>query len=154
MVKGGEKDDYQKVIVEELVKNEECKWEVVSGIVEFYYEKELVSTINFGNGTCDGIATVTWLDKNGETQTKEVDVWKLFKKEEDKYTEKIVTELVKGENCDEIVSGLIEYYDEKKNWVASVDFGNGECDGIATKCWLNKDKEKECEDFDVALWKK
>ena len=154
MVKGGgEKDDYEKVVVEELVKKEECKYEVVSGIVQFYYEKELVFTIDFGNGECDGLATVTWLEKDGTTQSKDVDVWKLFEKKYDKeYDEKIIEELVTDENCDEIVSGLIEYYFENQ-WVATIDFGKGECDGIATKCWLNKDNEKECEDFDVALWK-
>lgn len=33
------------------------------------------------------------------------------------------------------VSGLIEYHDSKLNWIASIDFGNGECDQWATKSW-------------------
>jgi hypothetical protein len=33
------------------------------------------------------------------------------------------------------VSGLIEYYDKKGNWVATIDFGNGNCDQWAVKTW-------------------
>jgi hypothetical protein len=33
------------------------------------------------------------------------------------------------------VSGLFEYYDQNEIWVASIDFGNGECDQWATKTW-------------------
>jgi hypothetical protein len=33
------------------------------------------------------------------------------------------------------VSGLFEYYDQNDSWVASIDFGNGECDQWATKTW-------------------
>jgi hypothetical protein len=80
-VKGtGEKEDYEKVIVEDLVKKEQCKWEVVSGIVEFYYQNEMVFAIDFGNGTCDGLATVSWLNEANILQSKVVNVWKLFKK--------------------------------------------------------------------------
>ena len=33
------------------------------------------------------------------------------------------------------VSGLIEYHDSELNWIASIDFGNGDCDQWATKRW-------------------
>ena len=33
------------------------------------------------------------------------------------------------------VSGLFEYYDENNNWVASLDYGDGTCDHLATKTW-------------------
>ena len=33
------------------------------------------------------------------------------------------------------VSGLIEFYDSDSNWVATIDFGSGECDQWATKYW-------------------
>ena len=33
------------------------------------------------------------------------------------------------------VSGLFEYYDENNNWVASLDYGDGTCDNLATKTW-------------------
>jgi len=73
-----DKKDYERVIVQELVKSDECRGEVVSGIVEFYYKGEMVFSVNFGNGECDRKATVTWLDNSGTTNSKEVDVWRLF----------------------------------------------------------------------------
>ena len=33
------------------------------------------------------------------------------------------------------VSGLIDFYDTDSNWVATIDFGSGECDQWATKTW-------------------
>ena len=33
------------------------------------------------------------------------------------------------------VSGLFEYYDENNIWVASLDYGDGTCDNLATKTW-------------------
>ncbi len=152
---GGDIEDYRKVVVEELVKKEECKWEVVSGIIEYYYLDEMVFSINFGNGVCDGIATINWLE-NQEFESKEVDVWKLFKYDakdkDDKYI--VITELVKSEECNyEIVSGIIEYQDKSGNPYVTIDFGDGVCDGIATKCWT-KEGVIECDDFNVDYWGK
>lgn len=239
---GGEGGRYDKVIVEELVKNPDCKYEVVSGIVEFYFEEDMVFSVHFGNGECDGLAMITWLKEDGSTPIREVDVWRLFKKnhgeneedhkkcfvlvlpvdfimpdgssytveqkedwrvlrdwyvenlgyeetpamqfpvdiqfedgeiitvnneremlrykeacegEEPKLTKVITEELQRSEECNgEIVAGLIDFYDQERNWVLSIDFGSGECDGIATKCWINKETQKrECEDFNVTDWK-
>ena len=33
------------------------------------------------------------------------------------------------------VSGLFEYYDQDNNWVASLHFGEGNCDQWVTKTW-------------------
>ena len=33
------------------------------------------------------------------------------------------------------VSGLIEFYDTDSNWVATIDFGSGDCDQWASKTW-------------------
>ncbi len=238
LVKGtGEKDDYTMRIIEELVKEKRCKYEVVSGLVEFYYQQEMVFSVNFGNGDCDGLATVTWVKEDGSTHSKRVDVWRLFKKDidkdkcfelvlpvhylmpdgsdfiveikddwaalrawyeshpdynakpimqypvdiefkgdkiitvtneremmrykkgcdnsDDKIFEVISEELIRSESCNgEVVSGLIEYYDQKRNWLFSINFGDGECDGIATKCWIDKETgERDCKDFDVNDWK-
>lgn len=238
---GGEAGKYTKVLVEKLVKNPDCKYEIVSGIIEFYLEEEMVFSVHFGSGLCDGLATITWIKEDGSSHTKDVNVWKLFKKKEDenqtfrdkcfrlvlpvdfimpdesiftvvqkedwtvlrvwyqenpgyeekpimqfpveilyrggeyvtvnderemfqykkgcddesnrpKFTKVISEELVRSEECEgEIVSGLIEFYNSDRVWVYSIDYGNGECDGIATKCWINKDsQEKECEDFNLS----
>ena len=80
-VKGsGKTKDYTKVVAVNLVKDANCKYEVVSGIVKYFYQKDFVYSKDFGNGQCDGLATITWVDKNNVTQTKVVNVWGLFKK--------------------------------------------------------------------------
>lgn len=63
--------------------------------------------------------------------------------QEDGYVETISDSIVKEECYFEEwdktvltpVSGLIEFHDENDNWVASIDFGDGECDEWATKTW-------------------
>lgn len=63
--------------------------------------------------------------------------------QEDGYVETISDSIVKEECYFEEwdktvltpVSGLIEFNDENDNWVASIDFGGGECDEWATKTW-------------------
>jgi hypothetical protein len=63
--------------------------------------------------------------------------------QEDGYIETISDSIVKEEcyfeEWDKTVltpiSGLIEFHDENDNWVASIDFGDGECDEWATKTW-------------------
>jgi len=63
--------------------------------------------------------------------------------QEDGYVETISDSIVKEECYFEEwdktvltpVSGLIEFNDENDNWVASIDFGDGECDEWATKTW-------------------
>ena len=48
------------------------------------------------------------------------------------YKKRITNELEKKDGCDYYVKGRIEYY--KQNTIlAVIDFGNGECDDIATK---------------------
>ena len=63
--------------------------------------------------------------------------------QEDGYIETISDSIVKEEcyfeDCDKTVltpvSGLIDFHDENDNWIASIDFGDGECDEWATKTW-------------------
>jgi hypothetical protein len=84
MVKGsGKREDYRRVVVEEIVKSKDCR-EVVAGVVEFYHEDELVFTVNFGDGTCDELATITWIEDDGTVQVTEVSVKEVFKKDREK----------------------------------------------------------------------
>jgi len=63
--------------------------------------------------------------------------------QEDGYIETISDSIVKEECYFEEwdktvltpVSGLIDFHDENDNWIASIDFGDGECDEWATKTW-------------------
>jgi hypothetical protein len=168
---------FEEVIVEELVYSDDCDGEIVSGLIEFYLDGMLIGSIDFGDGECDGVATVT---EDGETFEISLDECWLGNDEDYcddfdwgdcdwddfdwdghdvHFEEVIVEELVVSDDCDgEIVSGLIEFY-LGGELIGSIDFGDGECDGVATvtedgetfeisldECWV--DEDGECEDFD------
>ena len=115
----------EKVITKALVKLDDCKY-IVEGTIEFRLNGEVVAIIDYGDGLCDNIATKTC---DGETNK-----FKLDGKEGKKWEyEKVVVEpLVKIEGCNYIVSGIIEF-SKKGTWVATINFGDGECDEWATK---------------------
>ena len=55
------------------------------------------------------------------------------------------------------VLGLFEYHDNDGNWVASINFGDGNCDEWATKTWdvnLFPEHPNGSEDFSVLKSKK
>ena len=56
------------------------------------------------------------------------------------YTKKILIPLERIDGCDYVVKGKIEYVKDGA-LVATVDFGDGECDNIATKTVDGVDKE-------------
>lgn len=119
-----EKPGYQEIISKALVKGQECD-EYVSGIVEYRLNGELLATIDYGKGECDGVAVKI---TDGKSHT-----FSLVSKDSKWDYEKAVTKkLIKGKDCNEYVSGIIEYRQAGKI-IASVDYGNGECDGVASK---------------------
>lgn len=135
--------DFQKVITKPLVKRDDCKY-VVEGTIQFLKGDKIVAIIDFGDGSCDNLATKTIGDK--------VIVFTLDKKgnagKDYSFTKVIVEPLVKIDDCDFIVSGIIEFYKDDL-WIATIDFGDGVCDEWATKTWdggskvfsLKKDKD-------------
>ncbi|MBT3208944.1 MAG: hypothetical protein HN704_14590 [Bacteroidetes bacterium] len=121
-VKGsGNIKDYKKVIVQELIKSANCKDEIVSGIVKFYYKNEMVFSVDFGDGKCDGLATVSWLDENNSLQTKVVDVWKLFKDYNGKKCFEMVypVSYTMPDSTTQIVFENDDDWDEIKTWYAN-----------------------------------
>ncbi|NQU54825.1 MAG: hypothetical protein HQ522_20075, partial [Bacteroidetes bacterium] len=59
-------DSYEKKIVEALVRKKDCRF-IVAGIVEIYLNgSSLISTMDYGDGTCDAIATM--INSEGETE--------------------------------------------------------------------------------------
>ncbi|NRA11712.1 MAG: hypothetical protein HRT57_07145, partial [Crocinitomicaceae bacterium] len=57
-----------------------------------------------------------------------------FKGKESEYKKVIIRPLVKTDDCNYIVAGIIKYYSVKDgSWAATIDFGNGTCDDIAVK---------------------
>ncbi len=122
----------EKVVVKRLVKPDDCRF-IVSGTIEYRLDGVVVAIVDYGNGACDNVATKTvrgtttrfLLEPEGNNQ---------------KY-KKIITEpLVRLENCDYIVSGIIEFH-QNESWVATLDYGDGNCDNIAIKYWDGGQKE-------------
>ena len=72
----GKKSKYKKVIVEPLVKSDDCGY-IISGIIKYYdYNSGAwVATIDFGDRTCDEWATKTTADSN-EEYVFSLDDWK------------------------------------------------------------------------------
>ena len=124
--------DYEKVIVNPIVKLDNCKF-IVAGTIEFHKDGEVIAVVDFGDGTCDNLATKT---VNGETTEFKLD----YKEKDDKYKKVIVEPIVKLENCEYIVAGVIDFY-ESDQWVATLDFGDGTCDEWATKTWDGGSKQ-------------
>ena len=120
------KSDYEKVITKALVKPDDYKF-IVEGTIEYSLNNETVAIIDFGDGTYDDIAT--------KTVDNEVFEFSLSEKK-DKYKKNILIPLVFCEDCGYIIEGTIEYLDLKNNeWLATVNYGSGECDSLATKTW-------------------
>ena len=115
---------YTKNILIPLEKIDGCDY-VVEGKIEYIKDGAVVATIDFGDGECDNVATKT---VDGKKYTFNL----RGKKKSSRYKRNIIKPLVKIDGCDYIVEGKIEYI---KNGVvlATVDFGDGECDNIATK---------------------
>ncbi len=118
--------DYEKVIVNPIIKLDNCKF-IVAGTIEFRKNGEVIATVDFGDGTCDNLATKTI---DGKTYEFKLD----SKGKDDKYKKVIVEPIVKLENCEYIVAGIVKFYEGDK-WIATLDFGDGTCDEWATKTW-------------------
>lgn len=117
---------YEKIITNSLTKMEGCDF-IVSGTIEYYLDGELVASIDYGDGDCDAIATMTI-----DGVTKE---FSLKKKGGDDWYYKVIAEpIVTLEDCDYIVAGIIDIFAVKDDsWLATIDFGDGTCDEWATK---------------------
>ena len=142
---------YEKIITKPLVKTDDCKY-IVEGTIEVLLDGETVAIIDYGDGECDNIATKT---VDGKTYEFELDNKKRDEKDSGKgdgkgkgkddkgdYTKNIIKPIVKLEGCDFPVEGTIEYLKDGKV-IATIDYGDGECDNIATKTVDGKTYEFE-----------
>lgn len=115
------------------------------GEMHYIQNGEIIAEVNFGDGESDNIAVA----KKGEV---EWDIDLSQSELESKWTKVIEEPLVLSEECDEIVSGIIKYYNVKDNsWAATIDFGRGMCDGTATKTAADWEGEYV---FDIEKWSK
>jgi hypothetical protein len=117
---------YQSREVVPLEKPEDFDF-YTKGVIEYTSNGETLALFSFGNGEKN-----TWGLKTMNNSSEEVDLTAKQKKSD--YTKVIVKPLVKTQNCPYIVEGTIKYFKDKK-WVATVDYGNGSCDDLATKTW-------------------
>ncbi|MFK8039585.1 MAG: hypothetical protein AB8B74_14940 [Crocinitomicaceae bacterium] len=110
-----------------------------SGILEYVKSNNVLATFNysdiveeFGEVTIEGKKKKCGLGHKKDWDGKDKSKWK---KGNTDYFKKIVVEpIVKADDCNYIVSGVIKYYDMKTGaYTATVDFGDGTCDDIASK---------------------
>lgn len=99
------------------------------GHIEYWIKNNLVASINFGDGSVNNEASLI----TGSTTT----TINLVKQNSgSKYNKVIVTPIIKTDDCTYIVQGIIKYYNiETGELVATIDFGDGTCDELATKTW-------------------
>lgn len=69
-------DTYKKEIIDELVRKGDCRF-IVEGIVQVTLNDNLVSTLDYGDGECDDVATLTVTGKD----PVEIDLSKCKRKE-------------------------------------------------------------------------
>ena len=120
----GSKNTYTKNILIPLKRIDGCDY-VVKGKIEYIKDGTVVARVDFGDRECDDIATKT-VDRKKYTFNLR------GKKKSSRYKRNIIKPLVKIDGCDYIVEGKIEYIKDGAV-VATVDFGDGQCDNIATK---------------------
>ena len=102
------------------------------GVIEYSKNGALLASVDFGNGTSDSqaLANVNGVSSGIELKKDE----DYYKGKKSKYKKVIVQPIIKSDECNFIVSGIIKYYEVKSgDWSATVDFGDGTCDDIAIK---------------------
>lgn len=98
----------------------------VEGALEYVKDGEIKAQVEFSK---DGAV----VKRNGKSDTH-IDNVRRVKTSSD-YSKVVIEPIVKSEDCNYIVSGVVKYYDENNNWVATVNYGDGTCDEWATKEW-------------------
>ena len=99
----------------------------MKGRIEFYEQNTILAVIDYGDGECDDIAT-----KKVDGIVENINLSEKKESKDSKYKKIIQNPLVKIENCNYIVDGTIEYYREY-DLVATINYGDGTWDNIATK---------------------
>jgi len=104
----------------------------IDGELAYVQNGQIVATVNFGEGEEDSFAL---LEKDGTLTTIELKKdGAMYNGKKSKYKKVIVEPLVKSEDCDYIIAGIIKYFDSESGaWVATIDFGEQICDEWATK---------------------
>ncbi len=116
--------DYTRTETEPVARSD-SKSPYTEGVLEYTENGNVTARVDFSKG---GNTSANVSDQSGDGDVN-------LKKESDKesdYDKIVVEPLVKSDDCDYIVAGTIEFY-ENDVWVATIDFGDGTCDNVATK---------------------
>ncbi|MDA7837097.1 hypothetical protein N9A49_06790 [Salibacteraceae bacterium] len=118
---------YQEEITNELISANGQEY-YTEGTIEYKSGNEVLAVVNFETNSNENASLI----QNGIST--EFDLKK--KKQGSKYKKVIIKPLVKTDDCDYIVAGIIKYFDYKTGaYLATIDYGNGTCDEWATKTW-------------------
>lgn len=110
----------------------DCHDYYVEGKIEYKLEADQVAVVDFGDGESDSKVLVIKGESESEFDCNQKECY--YKGKKSKYKKIIVEPIVKTEDCQYIVSGIIKYYlYSTGEWVATIDFGDGTCDDIAVK---------------------
>jgi hypothetical protein len=122
---------YQTKIITPLeLNNKDC---YSKGTIEYSLNGKVLALVDFGDGANDEIAIIT---KEGKSNKLNLN----SKNKDTNFKKVIINPLVKTEDCEHIVQGTIKYYSQAGEWLATVDYGNGECDEWAIKKWKDGSK--------------
>jgi hypothetical protein len=140
-------DDVTKDVTTEVLIPIGCEYPV-SGVVEYTHSDGSSMIIDYGDGTCDSVATKT---EDGEES--EIDLSELeghhggrggHGGEHEELTKSVTTEVVTPAGCDYPTEGVIEFTDSDDNSF-TIDYGDGTCDSVATKT-----EDGESEEIDLS----
>jgi hypothetical protein len=128
----------EKNIQQELIRSNTFDY-YTAGELEYLLNGQAVAKVNFGNGTENSLAE---LDKDGEITS--IDLKKdesYYDGKKSKFKKVIIEPLVKAEDCSFVIAGIIKYYDiDTDAWLATIDYGDFECDQWATKTTADSDE--------------
>lgn len=132
-----DQSDYEVEVVEPLIASLAVDY-YTSGVVNYKLNGETVASINYGDGTHDAqaIKTVNGLEEAFELEKQCEDT------ESKNYYKIVVEPIVKTNDCDYIVAGVLKYFKcDTHEWYATVYYGDGTCDDVAYKEWDGGSKE-------------
>lgn len=104
----------------------------VSGELKYTQNGQNIAEVSFGQGEENTIAELIIDGNQSNFDLEKEDTY--FDGKKSKYKKVIVKPLVKSNECDYIIAGIIKYYDYKSGaWVATIDYGDLTCDEWAVK---------------------
>ncbi|MFT5777233.1 MAG: hypothetical protein ACI837_000164 [Crocinitomicaceae bacterium] len=122
---------YDIVVTDALVSSDAYDY-YTDGRLDYVLDGEILASVDFGNGPSDsqGMCSQNGSDKPFDKHKHDCK----FKGKKSKFDRIIVRPIVRTDGCAYIVSGIVKLIDRKTDkWIATIDFGDGTCDDIATK---------------------